>query len=95
VYDFEAVTAAVKAQLPSGMAVTEVLRRQTGDPAAQQTILATLNAGPTLVTYAGHGAYQFWRGDLLTAAEAATPDLDVRRTWILFGDPTMRLMRMP
>ena len=30
-------------------------------------------------------------GDALVKAKAATPDLDVRRTWILFGDPTMRL----
>jgi hypothetical protein len=34
-------------------------------------------------------------GDAVRHAKAATPDLDVRRTWILFGDPTMRLMRMP
>ena len=30
-------------------------------------------------------------GDALVKAKAATPDLDARRTWILFGDPTMRL----
>jgi len=30
-------------------------------------------------------------GDAMVAAKAATFDLDVRRTWILFGDPTMRL----
>jgi len=27
----------------------------------------------------------------MRAAKAATKDLDVRRTWILFGDPTTRL----
>ena len=30
-------------------------------------------------------------GDALVRAKAATSDGDVRRTWILFGDPTMRL----
>ena len=30
-------------------------------------------------------------GDAMVRAKAATSDLDVRRTWILFGDPTMRL----
>jgi hypothetical protein len=30
-------------------------------------------------------------GDAVRAAKAATADMDVRRTWILFGDPTMRI----
>jgi hypothetical protein len=32
-------------------------------------------------------------GDATLAAKAATKDMDVRRTWILFGDPTTRLRR--
>jgi hypothetical protein len=32
-------------------------------------------------------------GDATAAAKAATKDLDIRRTWILFGDPTTRLRR--
>jgi hypothetical protein len=30
-------------------------------------------------------------GDAVRAAKGATPDSDVRRTWMLFGDPTMRI----
>jgi hypothetical protein len=30
-------------------------------------------------------------GEATTRAKAATGDLDVRRTWILLGDPTTRL----
>ena len=30
-------------------------------------------------------------GEAAVAAKAAVVDPDVRRTWILFGDPTMRL----
>jgi predicted extracellular nuclease len=30
-------------------------------------------------------------GELTTKAKASTGDVDVRRTWILFGDPSMRL----
>jgi autotransporter-associated beta strand protein len=30
-------------------------------------------------------------GEAARQAKLATPDLDVRRTWILFGDPTMRV----
>jgi hypothetical protein len=29
-------------------------------------------------------------GDAALRAKAATPDLDVRRSWVLLGDPTMR-----
>jgi hypothetical protein len=32
-------------------------------------------------------------GDATLAAKTATTDMDVRRTWILFGDPTTRLRR--
>jgi hypothetical protein len=32
-------------------------------------------------------------GDATRAAKAAASDMDVRRTWILFGDPTTRLRR--
>ena len=30
-------------------------------------------------------------GEAAAQAKAATPDQDVRRSWILFGDPTTRL----
>jgi hypothetical protein len=30
-------------------------------------------------------------GDAARAAKAATSDSDVRRTWMLLGDPSMRL----
>jgi len=30
-------------------------------------------------------------GDATRQAKAATTDIDVRRTWILFGDPTMKI----
>src|SRR5262249_40998383 len=34
-------------------------------------------------------------GDAVLAAKRAVSDLDVRRTWVLFGDPAMRLNRPP
>ena len=30
-------------------------------------------------------------GEAVIGAKSAVSDIDVRRTWILFGDPTMRL----
>ena len=38
---------------------------------AKATLLASLSAGPDLVNYSGHGAVTRWRGDWLTAADAA------------------------
>jgi len=32
-------------------------------------------------------------GEITSRAKAAVYDLDVRRTWILFGDPTTRIRR--
>jgi hypothetical protein len=34
-------------------------------------------------------------GEVVGAAKARTPDVDVRRTWIFFGDPALRLKGMP
>jgi hypothetical protein len=34
-------------------------------------------------------------GEAARAAKAATPDLDVRRTWIFFGDPALRWVAPP
>ena len=34
-------------------------------------------------------------GDAVKSAKAAVTDPDVRRSWILFGDPTMRLRPAP
>ena len=54
-------------------------------PVDQQTVNQELyrqlfNAGPTPTL-----------GDAVQHAKQATQDPDIRRTWILFGDPTMRL----
>ena len=38
-----------------------------------------------------YGSQSIPLGDAVKTAKAATPDIDVRRTWILFGDPSMRI----
>ena len=62
VYNFEQINSLVRQYLPSGMSVTEVRRCEMTDAEAQERIQAQLNAGTTLVTYTGHGAYREWRG---------------------------------
>jgi hypothetical protein len=37
------------------------------------------------------GAQSMALGDVTQQAKAATNDLDVRRTWILLGDPSMKI----
>jgi len=173
--DFEALSAQVKAAVPSTVWVSEIFRGQVGDAAAKSELASHLNLGQTLINYIGHGSVAVWHGNWLTtdeahalrnywypfvvsmtclngffheaqqeslaealvegpggavavwassgltesasqvaidealvrllfsgtttlgdatrAAKAATSDMDVRRTWILFGDPTTRLRR--
>jgi hypothetical protein len=69
-FDFAGASAMIRAVLPAGTAVTEVLVDAVGLAAARQQVLAALQAGPGLVSYLGHGSAEFWRGDLLTAADA-------------------------
>jgi hypothetical protein len=175
--DFEALSAQVKAVLPSTAWPVEVYRGQLGDGAAKLQLMNGIDLGQTLINYIGHGSVQVWHGNLLTsgealalhndrfglvvtmtclngffqdpfdvslaeaflqapaggavavwassglteakdqlpidealvrllytgtpitlgdamrAAKAAASDMDVRRTWILFGDPTTRIRR--
>jgi hypothetical protein len=50
------------------------------DEALVRLLFPASGQGPTL-------------GDAMRAAKAAASDMAVRRTWILFGDPTTRLRR--
>jgi hypothetical protein len=38
-----------------------------------------------------YGSQSLALGDAVKTAKAATSDIDVRRTWILFGDPSMKI----
>jgi hypothetical protein len=52
----------------------------TGQAAINQELYEQLFGGESLTL-----------GEAVRRAKAATADLDVRRTWVLFGDPTMRI----
>ena len=54
------------------------------NPAGQQILLDEF----LRAAFDGSGATV---GEAICRAKAATSDADVRRTWILFGDPAMRL----
>ncbi len=58
--------------LPGAMPVTYLARGAQPDAALRTQILATLNAGPSVVAYAGHGSSEVWTGaGLLQASDAA------------------------
>jgi hypothetical protein len=61
---FSEADLSVERSLPKGMQVTNVFVERLGTAAAQQQILAGLNAGQLLVNYSGHGSVQIWAGNL-------------------------------
>ncbi len=71
-YDFEAASSKLRALAPSNVQV-EALNRGDLDPAAARaTLFEAINRGQKIVNYAGHGATNLWRGNLLVSADAAT-----------------------
>jgi hypothetical protein len=38
-----------------------------------------------------YGGQSIAVGDAIKTAKAATTDIDVRRTWIYFGDPSLKI----
>jgi len=69
---------------PNGGAVASFsssgLTIPTGQHEMGQQLFSLLYSGPAIAL-----------GDATRQAKAATTDLDVRRTWLLFGDPTMKI----
>jgi hypothetical protein len=68
-FDFEQISASVKASLPDGFTVEEIFRGQSG-AATKEALLAKLNEGSALVNYSGHGSTEIWGGDILTSQDA-------------------------
>jgi hypothetical protein len=72
---------------PGGGAVAVYASSGLCEPAGQ----AALNRGFYQQLFSGSPTL----GEAAARAKAATADLDVRRTWIFFGDPTSRLRPWP
>lgn len=71
-YNFENASEQLKPLLPVELNITEVQRGQLDAATAKARFIEALNSGQKLVNYAGHGSVNMWRGELLTAAEAAS-----------------------
>ena len=67
-FDFLGTSNKVKGFLPQSTAVDMIISGQTPDVRAR--LLESLNKGPKLVNYAGHGSVDLWRGNIFTSADA-------------------------
>jgi hypothetical protein len=70
-FDFEGASEGLLDQIPRTLAVSRIYRGQLGDAGARSAILASLNGGELLMNYLGHASVEIWRGDMLTAEDAA------------------------
>jgi hypothetical protein len=70
-FDFAAVDEALWELIPPSVPVEEIDRGQMDAAVAKSQLLASLNRGPVLVNYTGHASVDLWRGNLLTADDAA------------------------
>ena len=68
-YDFAALNAQLKNEMPRNMIVQEINRGSVAD--AQSELIAGLDQGQKIVNYVGHGNVDQWRGSLLTSASAS------------------------
>ena len=70
-FDFEAASTGVGGLIPSHIGVREIFRGDFGsDELAKEQLINSINQGPLLVNYTGHGSQAIWRGDLLTSEDA-------------------------
>ena len=69
--DFEAATEEVRALLPSSIVASKISRSSfRSDGEARGEILRSINQGPLLVNFIGHGTVWGWNGDLLSTGDA-------------------------
>ena len=71
-FDFEGASDELVNLLPGQMTVWSVYRGRTDDQAARTAILGSINEGKLIINYIGHGAVDVWKGNVLTASDAAS-----------------------
>jgi subtilisin-like proprotein convertase family protein len=95
-YDFDGLNTGLRGLIPSSLKIEQIGRSSLDDVTARGRILEALNRGQKIVNYAGHGNLDLWRGDILTAGDAAaltnreSLSLFVMMTCLngYFGDPS-------
>jgi len=69
-FNFGAASDLLKPSVPSSLAVDDIREDQVDAVAAKRALLAGLQAGRSIVNYAGHGSVDLWRNNVLTSADA-------------------------
>lgn len=69
-FNFEQANAQLIPLLPQGTRAIHVKRAQLGDSATKAAVVDGINRGQRVVSYAGHGSANVWRGNTLTATDA-------------------------
>jgi len=73
-FDFEGAANQLAPIFPPGISITQINRGRAGTETAKKHLLDGIQRGQKVVNYTGHGSANVWRGDLLTAADAARLD---------------------
>ena len=69
-FSFEGASTALRSGLPQDISVQEVFRsRFSDDDQVHASFLASLNQGPLLVNFVGHGSIEMWRGWILDTGD--------------------------
>ncbi len=71
-YDFEQASDQLSSLVPSNIKVTRIYRGRLDQTVAKKLLLDGIQRGQKIVNYTGHGSTNVWRGNLLTAKDAAS-----------------------
>ena len=82
-FNFELTNARLIPLLPQGTTATHLRRAVIGDPGTNAAVIDSINRGQRIVSYAGHGSANAWRGNTLTTTDAAALQNRERLTMFL------------
>lgn len=68
--DFQSALDEIGSLVPADVSVARIDRGALGTTAAKSELIESLNRGPGIVSYFGHGSIDQWRGNLLTTSDA-------------------------
>jgi len=72
-FNFERATLEVGSLLPPTIGIREIFRSSfRSDAEAKAELLSSIDQGPLLVNYTGHGSLGIWRGNILTTDDAGS-----------------------
>jgi hypothetical protein len=70
-FNFEQTSTSLRALIPFDRRVTQLNRGSLDGETARQQLFDSLNRGPLLVNYTGHGSTTTWNGNLLSSTDTA------------------------